>query len=117
MWSRNTEFVDQHQITSHSEYLINSNTYTAPHGMRVGQDPKNFTIGTPSYAINNNWSLNAQYTSLSFNPWIQIGGAFGTVDSSTVTELVSTYRKENFVGQFGFIHATTNSSQIGRAHV
>ena len=108
MWSRNTEFIDQHQITSHSEYLINSNTYTAPYGMRVGQDPKNFTIGSPSYAINNRWSVNAQYTSLSFNPWIQIGGAFGTVNGSTITELVSTYRNDNFVGQFGFIHATTN---------
>lgn len=110
MWGRNTEFVDTHQINSFSEYLINSGVNTLPYGMRVGQDPKNFTVGTPAYWVNNRLSINGQYTSLGFNPWIQIGGIYGEVKSSNIFEMVATYRKDNFVGQLGILHSKTDIS-------
>lgn len=110
MWGRNTEFVDTHQINSFSEYLINSGINTLPYGMRVGQDPKNFTVGTPAYWVNNRLSINGQYTSLGFNPWIQIGGIYGEVKSSNIFEMVATYRKDNFVGQLGILHSKTDIS-------
>jgi hypothetical protein len=108
LWGRNTEFVDTHQINSFSEYLINGGVVPLPYGMRVGQDPKNFTVGTPSYWINSSWSLNGQYTSLSFNPWIQIGGIYGEVRSSNIFEMIATYRNENFVSQMGILHSKTD---------
>lgn len=108
-WGRNTEFVETHEINSQSQYLVNAGINTLPYGMKVGQDPKNFTLGTPSFRLNDRWTINGQYTSLSFNPWIQINGVWGEVKSSVITEMVSTYKQDNFVTQFGILH---NSTQI-----
>ena len=111
-WGFNTEIVDQHQLSSHTEYLINGNVANLPvsstNSIRVGSDPKNFTVGTPAFNLGRNWQMNVQYTTLAFNPWIQFGGVYGAISDSTTTELVTTYKNESWTSQLGLLYNTTN---------
>lgn len=105
-WNYNTE-IDQKQLTSHAEFLVNGSINTV-NGMRIAQDPTNFSAGTPAIPLNENWSWNMQYTSLGFNPWFVISGAWGQVKNSTIIESVNTYRNDNFQAQFGIMNVATN---------
>lgn len=115
-WGWNTEAVDTHQVVSYTEYLIGSNAMVT-NGFRLSQDPKNYSIGIPAIALSNQLTLNAQFSSLSFNPWIQFGGVYGTVNSSSITEVVGTWRKNNWQGQLGLMYNTTNISPGLITHV
>jgi len=107
LWGRSNEMVGQQQISGHSEYLVTPNAMSL-NGVRVGSDLKNFTLGTPAISVARDTTMNMQYTSLSFNPWLQFGGVYGTVNASSITELVTTYKKENFTAQLGLMYNATN---------
>lgn len=113
----NSEHVDQFDLTSHTEYLINAKMITVGQ-MRVGVEnnydslssnafPKNYSIGIPNIWRNNNWSFGVQYTTLSHNPWVAVTGAWGEVTSSTNVDYVLSYNKEGWTGRLGLIQTTT----------
>ena len=125
----NTEHIDQYNLTSHAEYLINGpvNTYN---GMRVGtegrnagnvffgngqdvgpsllQKPTQYTFGVPEVYKKGNFSYGVQYTNLNSNPWISMGGAWGSVSNSGIMDNVVTYREGGFSTQASLMHVTTN---------
>jgi hypothetical protein len=123
----NTEHIDQYNLTSHAEYLINGsvNTYN---GMRVGsegrnagntwsgkdegpgflQKPTQFTFGVPEAYRKGNFSYGMQYTSLNSNPWITFGGAWGSISNSNILDNVVTYRNGGFSTQASLMHVSTN---------
>lgn len=123
----NTEHIDQFNLTSHAEYLINGpvNTYN---GLRVGsetrnagntwtgkdegpsflQKPTQYSFGIPQIYRNGNFSYGMQYTNLNSNPWISFGGAYGAVTSSGIMDNVVTYRSGGFSAAASLMHVTTN---------
>lgn len=124
----NTEHIDQYNLTSHAEYLINGTPVTAgPFRLgaenRIGFDGRpgsdganpaggfqnsNYTFGMPSIYRKGNWNFGSQYTSLNSNPWLAFGGAWGSVNSSITMDHVVTYYKSGFSSQTGLMHTSTN---------
>ena len=130
-FNMNSEHIDQHELTSHAEYLINGsvNTYN---GIRLGSEdrnigntltmdsklgptlgpmPKNYTVGLPVYWRSNNgrWSTGAQYTTLNYNPWLAFGGAWGQVTQTGNLDHAIRYNHENgFTAVAGTTYTTTN---------
>jgi hypothetical protein len=69
----------------------------------------NYTVGIPNVYKKGNWSYGAQYTALSQNPWLSMGGAWGTITNSAVLDNVISYRHNNgFSAQASVMHVTTN---------
>lgn len=117
----NTQHNDQHELTSHAEYLVNGNLTTVS-GMRIGSDysaqdstqlnmlnkPRQYTIGVPKIYSYGKWSMGTQYTYLNANPWIAFGGAWGEVTGSGILDNVVTYRNRGFSTQASLMNVTTN---------
>ena len=129
-FNTNSEHIDQHELTSHAEYLINGsvNTYN---GIRLGSEdrnigntigidsklgptlgaaPKNYTVGLPAYWRSNSgrWSAGAQYTTLNYNPWLAFGGAWGQVTQTGNLDHAVRYVNENgFTAVAGTTYTTT----------
>lgn len=128
----NSEHIDQFNLSSHSEYLINGsvNTIPSPVGdLRVGFEdrnrfntisgdpnlgattaynvPKQYSIGVPEYYRNGNFSVGVQYTSLNQSPWMNFSGAWGSVQNSGNLEHVFTYRQGGFSSQGALTRTTT----------
>ena len=129
-FNMNSEHIDQYELTSHSEYLINGavNTYN---GIRIGSEdrnigntltmdsklgptlgaaPKNYTVGLPAYWRSNSgrWSAGAQYTTLNYNPWLAFGGAWGQVTQTGNLDHAVRYVNENgFTAVAGTTYTTT----------
>jgi hypothetical protein len=122
----NMEHNDQHNLSSHAEYLVNGpvNTYD---GIRVGSENRyngvgqngqgtavvnqqytNYTVGIPNIYRKGNFSFGTQYTALNQNPWFSMGGAWGQVTNSNILDNVVTYRSGGFSTQASFMHVTTN---------
>jgi hypothetical protein len=122
----NMQHNDQHNLSSHAEYLVNGpvNTYD---GVRVGSEGRynaaeqngqgpamvnqqytNYTVGIPKIWSRNGFSFGTQYTALNQNPWLSMGGAWGTVTNSNILYNVVTYRSGGFSTQASFMHVTTN---------
>lgn len=123
-FQRNTGHIDQHNLTSHAEYLVNGSVNTAGN-LRVGVDstsgyssngmmapqavPKQYTIGMPSYYQKGNWNVGAQYTNLVNNPFLGMSGAFGYINSAGVLDNVVSYRHSSgFAATASLMHITTN---------
>ena len=116
----NTQHNDQHELSSHAEYLVNGNLTTV-NGLRIGTDfagrdnnvqglnrPTQYTVGVPGWYRKGSLSLGTQYTYLNTNPWIAFGGAWGEVTGSGIMDNVVTYRKRGFSTQVSLMHVTTN---------
>jgi hypothetical protein len=122
----NMEHNDQHNLSSHAEYLVNGpvNTYN---GVRVGSESRynaagqngqgtavvnqqytNYTVGIPKIWSRGGLSFGTQYTALNQNPWLSMGGAWGQVTNSNILDNVVTYRSGGFSTQASFMHVTTN---------
>jgi hypothetical protein len=118
---------DQHNLTSHAEYLVNGpvmtygnirvgseNRNNFTHGgasdgpMLVNQQLTNYTLGLPNIWSKGNFSVGTQYTVLNQNPWLAIGGAWGQITNSNVLDNVVTYRNKGFSTQASLMHVTTN---------
>jgi hypothetical protein len=124
-FQRSTEHIDQHTLSSHSEYLINgpvnnignfrlgtdSNTANSLNGISEinATSPKQYTFGVPSYYRKGNWNLGAQFTNLSNNPFLAMSGAFGYVNSAGILDNVVSYRHSSgFSATASLMHITTN---------
>ena len=116
----NTQHNDQHELTSHAEYLVNG-ALTTVNGVRVGADfagrdstgmglnkPTQYTVGVPRWFSKGSWSVGTQYTYLNSNPWIAFGGAWGEINGSGIMENIITYRRSGFSAQASAMHVTTN---------
>ena len=129
-FNMNSEHIDQHELTSHAEYLINGavNTFN---GVRVGTEdrnmantigndprlgpvlgaaPKNYTVGIPAYwrSKDGRWSAGAQYTTLNYNPWLAFGGAWGQVNQTGNLDHTVRYTHESgFTAVSGITYTTT----------
>ena len=132
MFNNNTEHIDQYELTSHAEYLINGTVTTTPtllgfslRGGAEGRTPYNtiggkedqgyslltkptqYSIGIPDYYKNGSWSLGMQYSNLNYNPWIGFTGAWGEITNSTVLDNVVSYHRDGFVAKASLMYVTT----------
>ena len=129
-FNMNGEHIDQHELTSHTEYLINGsvNTYgplrvgseTRNIGNTVGSDvgqgpvvgaqPKNYTVGIPRYwtSQDGHWSAGAQYTTLNYNPWMAFGGSWGQITQTGNLDHTIRYNNNGWTAVAGTIYTTTN---------
>ena len=122
-----SEHIDQHELTSHTEYLINGpvNTIgplrigseTRNMYNTVGNDPsvgptlnqvKNYTVGIPRLWEKGNWSVGAQYTTLNYNPWVAFGGSYGMVTQTGNLDHTIRYINDGFTAVVGGTYTTTN---------
>ena len=121
----NTEHIDQHNLTSHAEYLVNGSPVTYGN-MRIAtenrntfngsnqgtstttQNPTQYSVGIPEVYKKGKFSYGAQYTNLNTNPWIAFGGAWGSITNSGIFDNVVTYRDGGFSTQASLMHVTTN---------
>lgn len=121
----NTEHIDQHNLTSHAEYLVNGTPVTYGN-MRIAtenrntfnsnnqgvsitpQNPTQYSVGIPQVYKNGKFSYGMQYTNLNTNPWIAFGGAWGSITNSGIMDNVATYRDGGFSAQASLMHVTTN---------
>ena len=112
-----SETIDQHELTSHTEYLINGYVSTVGQ-LRFGSDAKNqlsfdtnggpnYTIGVPRAWTSGNWSGGLQYTWLSYNPWVAFGGSWGSVKNSSNFDATLRYTKDGFTAVVGATYTST----------
>jgi hypothetical protein len=106
LWSRNT-LPDQITTGSQTEYLVGGSNFHYS-GMRFGGNDGNWSIGTPLITVTDNIAVSAQITTLTFNPWIQFGGMWGSINYTSMFESVVTYKKEHWQAQFGWITARSS---------
>jgi hypothetical protein len=126
-FNMDSEHIDQHELTSHTEYLVNGpiNNYGPVRGgvetrnmyntvgsdVRVGptlNTVKNYTVGIPRLWSNGNWSVGAQYTTLNYNPWLAFGGAWGMVTQTGNLDTTVRYNHSNgFTAVAGTTYTTT----------
>lgn len=109
IWGRTLFGTDQMTMNSQGEHLISAGSQEF-NGMRVATNHQNYSVGTPQLKIGANWAVNAQYTNLPFNPWLQLDGVWGHVHGSSMLETVGTYRDRWFQAQAGLINVDTNLS-------
>jgi hypothetical protein len=115
----NTEQLDQFDLTSHAEYLVNG-TVTNLDGVRVGNEeqtaknvlpgtlsPTQYTIGVPNLYRKGDFSYGMQFTRLNNNPWIAFGGSWGTVTGSNVLDNVVGYKSGGFSARASLMYVTT----------
>ena len=120
----NTEHIDQYNLTSHAEYLVNGTPITVGN-MRVAAENRNaffgndqgpgllnkptqYTVGIPEVYRSGKWSYGMQYTNLNSNPWIAFGGSWGQINNSGILDNVVTYRDRGFSAQASLMNVTTN---------
>ena len=125
----NAEYIDQYNLSSHTEYLINGavNTYgpfrmgieernasnmigsiDGKTGLPIGPQPRNYSFGIPRLWSKGNWSMGTQYTTLSSNPWFAFGGSWGMVTNSATLDHVVSYQAGGFSARGGMMYTTTN---------
>jgi hypothetical protein len=129
-FNMDSEHIDQHELTGHTEYLINGpvNTYgnvrigtetrnmyntignDPSQGPVIGVQPKNYTVGVPKLwtSRDGRWSAGAQYTTLSYNPWLAFGGAWGQVTQTGNLDHTVRYNHGGFTTVVGGTYTTTN---------
>ena len=120
----NTEHIDQHNLTSHAEYLVNGSPVTYGN-MRVATENRNaffsndlgpgmlnrptqYSVGIPEVYKKGKFTYGAQYTNLHTNPWMAFSGAWGSITNSGIMDNVVTYRDGGFSTQASLMHVTTN---------
>jgi hypothetical protein len=107
-WSRNY-VPDRITPSSQTEYLIGGSNFEY-NNLKFGGNDSNWSIGTPLVPISDSLSISAQMTTLNYNPWVQFGGMWGSVNYSSMFESVLTHKKANWQNQFGYILNSTNIS-------
>jgi len=128
-FNMDSEHIDQYDLTSHTEYLINGAVNTID-GLRIGSEGRNagntwtgrdegpgllnkptqYTVGMPAYwrSLNGRWTTGAQYTTLNYNPWLAFGGAWGQVTQTGNLDHAIRYTHESgFTAVAGTTYTTT----------
>ena len=128
-FNMNGEHIDQYELTSHTEYLINGSVNTVG-GLRAGSEGRNagntwsgkdegpsflnkatqYTVGMPSYwrSKDQRWNAGVQYTTLNYNPWLAFGGAWGTVtQTANIDHAIRYTHPSGFTAVSGLTYTTT----------
>ena len=128
-FNMDSEHIDQHELTSHTEYLINGAVNTVG-GLRAGSEGRNagntwsgkdegpsllnkptqYTIGMPAYwrSKDQRWNAGFQYTTLNYNPWLAFGGAWGTVtQTANIDHAIRYTDSSGFTAVSGVTYTTT----------
>ena len=126
-FNMNSEHIDQHELTSHTEYLVNG-AVNSFNGIRVGTEtrnqfntigndpslgptlgatPLNYTVGAPKMWAKSNWSGGVQYTSLNYNPWVAFGGSWGMIKQTGNLDTTIRYTENGFTAVAGSTYTTT----------
>jgi hypothetical protein len=128
-FNMNGEHIDQHELTSHTEYLINGSVNTVS-GLRAGSEGRNagntwsgrdegpsmlnkatqYTIGMPAYwrSRDQRWNAGFQYTTLNYNPWLAFGGAWGSVtQTANIDHAIRYTDPSGFTAVSGITYTTT----------
>lgn len=128
-FNMDSEHIDQYELTSHTEYLINGAVNTID-GLRIGSEGRNagntwtgrdegpgllnkptqYTVGMPAYwrSLNGRWTTGAQYTTLNYNPWLAFSGAWGQVTQTGNLDHAIRYTHESgFTAVTGTTYTTT----------
>lgn len=128
-FNMDSEHIDQYELTSHTEYLINGpvnnygplrvgaetrnlgntlNMADTNLGPVIGTQPRNYTIGMPRLWSNGNWTVGTQYTTLNYNPWMAFGGSWGQVNQTGNLDTTLRYNHSNgFTAVAGSVYTTT----------
>ena len=130
-FERSPRQLDQHYLTSHAEYLVNGPINTASN-VRVGVDAlagqsfsrdssagnyfmpmqqsvKQFTAGIPSLYQTGYWNFGTQFTTLNNNPFLNMSGTFGFVNSSNIIDNVISFRHPSgFSATASLMHVSTD---------
>jgi hypothetical protein len=128
-FNSDTEHIDQYDLTSHTEYLINGpvntfgpvrigaesrnmyNTLGGPNSIEYGptlNTVRNYSVGIPNLYSNGNWSVGAQYTTLNYNPWTAFGGSWGMITQTGNLDHTIRYNNNGFSAVVGGTYTTTN---------
>lgn len=129
-FNMDSEHIDQYDLTSHTEYLINGAVNTVG-GFRMGSESRNggntwgggkddgitmlpkptqYTVGMPAYwrSKDQRWSAGYQYTTLNYSPWLAFGGAWGTVtQTANIDHAVRYTDPSGFTAVSGLTYTTT----------
>jgi hypothetical protein len=129
-FNMDSEHIDQYDLTSHTEYLINGAVNTVG-GLRMGSETRNggnnwgggkddgitmlpkptqYTVGMPAYwrSKDQHWSAGYQYTTLNYSPWLAFGGAWGTVtQTANIDHAVRYTDPSGFTAVSGLTYTTT----------
>jgi hypothetical protein len=120
----NTEHIDQYNLTSHAEYLVNGSPVTVGNirvasetrnaffgndqGPGMLQKPTQYSVGIPEVYKKGKFTYGAQFTNLNSNPWMAFGGAWGSVNNSGIMDNVVSYKDGGFSTQASLMYVTTN---------
>ena len=79
------------------------------HGFRYGAsaDNRSHVFGMPDYRLGENLWGTWQLTTMPYSPWISITGSWGTVKSSTTTEITMAWRQSDWRVRGGAMYSTT----------
>lgn len=79
-------------------------------GMKYGSSPdgRSLLVGLTGMSIAKNTTLSMQYSTLPFNPFVQLNGSWGTVKQTATLETTLTSRKDNWVSKLGLMYTKTN---------
>ena len=122
-----SEHIDQHDLTSHTEYLVNGavnnfgplrmgvetrNQFNTigndpSQGPTIGAAPLNYTVGMPRMWNRSNWSGGMQYTTLNYNPWVAFGGSWGMIRQTGNFDTTVRYNENGFTAVVGGTYTTT----------
>ena len=126
-FNMDTEHIDTHELTSHTEYLISGavNTFN---GVRAGSEGRNayntfsptdstvgpvlgsirnYTFGIPKLWTNGSWSGGVQYTTLNYSPWLAMTGSWGQVNNTSNFDTTVRYTKDGFTAVLGSTYTVT----------
>jgi hypothetical protein len=128
-FNMDSEHIDQYDLTSHTEYLINGpvnnygpirvgsetrnigntlNMLDPNLGPVIGSQPRNYTFGVPQLWTKGNWSAGAQYTTLNYNPWMAFGGSWGQITQTGNLDTTIRYNNNGFTAVAGSVYTTTS---------
>ena len=126
-FNMDTEHIDTHELTSHTEYLISGAVNTVG-GIRAGSEGRNmyntispmdssvgptlgsirnYTIGVPKLWTSGSWSGGVQYTTLNYSPWLAMTGSWGQVNNTSNFDTTVRYTKDGFTAVLGSTYTVT----------
>jgi len=115
-FQRNNFHGTDHDITSHAEFFLGSQSQTA-NGFKFANDQQfgdksggQYSIGIPKLWEQGRWSVGTQFTRLNFNPWMSFSGMWGSVKGSSIVDNVVSYRNNGFTARGSVMYVNTEIS-------
>jgi hypothetical protein len=106
LWNRYTDNMDDDDTRSAQVLNMTSARYQK---FKVSSSSDNSTMfmGITDMDVYKDTRLNLQFARMPFNPYVQISGSWGRVQSSTTIESTITHRQQGWVGKVGVMYTAT----------